>query len=73
MEQFSGAPQALPENIPMKYLPDQVEGRLTGDELSELNRLVDELFVPEPGDAEIDGTDPRYERWLELDAKAQGI
>lgn len=65
--------QALPEHIPMKYSPEQVEGKLTEEELMELNTLVDTLFIPEPGDVEIDGEDPRFKRWLELDAKAQGV
>lgn len=73
MERFGDIPQALPDQIPMKYSPEQVEGKLTVEELLELNTLVDALFIPEPGDVEIDGDDPRFKRWLELDAKAQGI
>ncbi len=73
MERFGDIPQALPDQIPMKSSPEEVEGKLTADELLELNTLFNALFIPEPGDVEINGDDPRFIRWQELNAKAQGI
>jgi len=54
----------LPENMPVKYTPEQVEGKLTAEELAELNGLV-EKFPGFSGEE-----DPDYVRWLELDRRA---
>ena len=56
----------LPERIPLKYSPAEVEGNLTEAELVELNGLVD-LFPHFT-----DENDPRVTRWLFLDTKARG-
>lgn len=57
----------LPSNIPLKYSPEDVEGKLTSTELEELNALVDRFAIDEDFEATID-----HDRWLELDNKAQG-
>ena len=58
----------LPEHMPFKFRPHQVEGRLTLEELDEYNRLTNELYGPESFDVPDD--DPRHERWLELAKQA---
>lgn len=51
--------------FPMKYTKEQVVGKLTDDELEELNKLVEEF-----PDYSENVADPRYQRWLKLDSKA---
>ena len=57
--------QPLPDQIPLKFSKEEVEGKLTDEELTELNGLVED-FPNFSGDE-----DPRYKRWLELDTRAK--
>lgn len=54
----------LPDNAPNTYTKEEVEGKLADAEFEELSKLIVE-FPNFTGHA-----DPRYRRWLELDAKA---
>ena len=55
----------VPENIPMKYDPETVQG-LTPEEVTRINQLVDEF----PTFTE---NDPRHQEWLALDRKVERI
>lgn len=74
MERFEQSPEVNLEYtpVPRSYTPEEIGGRLTNEELQELNALVQELFPMEPGDVTFDN-DTRFDRWLELDKKAQGL
>lgn len=70
MENMEPQPTNLPEHLPLKFRPDQVEGRLSPEELEEYNRLTDALYGPASMETDISEDDPRHERWLQLAKQA---